>query len=230
MTAAAVGAAAPERRLTKGERTRQHLLAAGRTVLEQHGYHGLKVTDVAKAAGVSAGVFYIYFKDKDALSLAVFAQLVEEAVSTIFAGPVPDEPFAAILDANRRYIGLILDGGGLMRAITQMLDQLPEARRLWLDINGRVAQGVASDLERRDAGALVSSEARLFTAHAGQAMIDGILLSLVAYRHPDLSAVAMDRERLVQAISVLWFRLLHGHSPPRALCPAADDFLPAGAP
>ncbi|MFN3592073.1 MAG: TetR/AcrR family transcriptional regulator [Thermaurantiacus sp.] len=217
----------PGQKLTKGERTRLQLMASGRLLMEKHGYHGLKVTEVAREAGLSAGVFYIYFKDKDALALAIFGQLVEEAVATIFGSPAPADPFEAILDANRRYIGLILDGGGLMRAIMQMLDQLPEARRLWFEMNGRVARRVAAALERREPDAIAGAEARLFTAHVAQAMIDTILMNLVSYRNPDLTSVADDRERLVQATSVLWFRLLYGRSPTPQQCPAAIDFLPA---
>jgi AcrR family transcriptional regulator len=216
-------------RVTKGERTRRNLMATARRILEDVGYHDMKVTEVAREAGVSAGVFYIYFKDKEALALAVFAEAIDEGIEGVFSEPAPSDPFLAIVETNRRYCNLILGGGGLMRAIAQILDQLPEARALWLAMNSRVARRVATALERREPGAIAGEQARVFTAHAAQAMIDMLLLNLVSYRNADIAAVADDRERLVEALSILWFRLLHGRSPDPGLCRFATDFLPTAA-
>lgn len=50
-----------------GMQTRAAVLEAGHQVFVERGYYGTRVDDVAKAAGVSHGVFYRYFKNKNHL-------------------------------------------------------------------------------------------------------------------------------------------------------------------
>ncbi|MCC6848122.1 MAG: TetR family transcriptional regulator C-terminal domain-containing protein [Deltaproteobacteria bacterium] len=55
-------------------RTRSRLLAAAKRLLATRGLHGTKIADIAAAADVGTGTFYLYFPTKDAL----FADLVRE--------------------------------------------------------------------------------------------------------------------------------------------------------
>ncbi len=55
-------------------RTRSRLLAAAKRLLATKGLHATKITDIAAAADVGTGTFYLYFPTKDAL----FADLVRE--------------------------------------------------------------------------------------------------------------------------------------------------------
>jgi len=56
--------------------TRARLLAGGRALFAEHGLHGVTSHDIARAAGVAAGTFYLHFSDKQAL----FREIVYEAV------------------------------------------------------------------------------------------------------------------------------------------------------
>jgi AcrR family transcriptional regulator len=56
------------------EKTKQELLAAARRVLAEKGYHNAKIIDIAAAADIGVGTFYLYYPTKDAL----FLELVEE--------------------------------------------------------------------------------------------------------------------------------------------------------
>src|SRR5690242_7186298 len=58
------------------ERTRHDLLAAATRVLAERGFHRTKVADIAAAADVGVGTFYLHFPDKEAL----FDAVVEETV------------------------------------------------------------------------------------------------------------------------------------------------------
>jgi AcrR family transcriptional regulator len=57
-----------------GMQTRAAVLEAGHQVYVQRGYYGTRVDDIADAAGVSHGVFYRYFKNKDELFRLLAAQ------------------------------------------------------------------------------------------------------------------------------------------------------------
>jgi AcrR family transcriptional regulator len=61
------------------EKTRQELLAAARKVLAKKGYHNAKIIDIATAADIGVGTFYLYYPTKDAL----FLELVEETAGLL---------------------------------------------------------------------------------------------------------------------------------------------------
>jgi AcrR family transcriptional regulator len=57
--------------------TRAAVLEAGHKVYAERGYHGTRVDDIVSAAGVSHGVFYRYFKNKDELFRLLAAQAAQ---------------------------------------------------------------------------------------------------------------------------------------------------------
>lgn len=61
------------------EQTARHLLEAARAVLATKGYHGTKIVDIARAARVGVGTFYLYYPTKEAL----FLELVEDTVARL---------------------------------------------------------------------------------------------------------------------------------------------------
>jgi AcrR family transcriptional regulator len=211
---------------SKGERTRQRLLDTARALLERDGYHAMRITDIAADAGLSTGVFYIYFSDKDALVLEIFRAACKEAIGSVYAERAPAGDFAAVLHTLRIYINIMLGNSGMVRAIVQILDQLPAARAIWLDMNSLVARRIAAGMAHRAPDAMRSDAARLITAHAAQAMVDSMLLSIASYDNSDLRDIARNREQLAQTLSVLWYRLFYGTSPDPAEAPLAQDFLP----
>jgi AcrR family transcriptional regulator len=50
--------------LTKGERTRLHLLEVAERVFGEKGYHDASVSEITSEAGVANGTFYVYFPSK----------------------------------------------------------------------------------------------------------------------------------------------------------------------
>ena len=69
------------------------ILAAARRLFAQQGFHSTKMSDIAKAVGVSQGTIYHYFSSKDDLFMSMFstwAEQLEEAVTGL-----PDVPLSA---------------------------------------------------------------------------------------------------------------------------------------
>lgn len=71
--------AKPDRRADRRARTAQELVAAAQRVLAAKGYHGAKIADIAREAGVGVGTFYLYYPTKE----AVFLELVEVAATQL---------------------------------------------------------------------------------------------------------------------------------------------------
>jgi AcrR family transcriptional regulator len=65
------------------------LMESGRDVFVTRGYHGTRVDDLVSAAGVSRGVFYRYFQDKDHLAAALTVRAMRTVSSALVEIPDP---------------------------------------------------------------------------------------------------------------------------------------------
>lgn len=109
---AAVPSARADRR--KAE-SRQRLLAAARKLFIEHGYHATRPQDIARAADVGYGTFYLHFADKRDCFLAFAAAAQAELaafVSARLAGIEGVEPqlrvlLEALLDYAERNPGVL---------------------------------------------------------------------------------------------------------------------------
>ncbi len=77
-------------------KTRNQLLQAAKRLLATKGFHGTKIADIAAAADVGTGTFYLYFPTKDAL----FADLVRE--TAVAASEAIGAAKAAVTDPRER--------------------------------------------------------------------------------------------------------------------------------
>lgn len=58
----------------KDIKKRKRILEAATTAIAKKGYHGTKIADVAKLAGVADGTIYLYFKNKDEILLTILSE------------------------------------------------------------------------------------------------------------------------------------------------------------
>jgi len=82
------GTPAQDRELrAQGRETVRRLLEAGMVEFEERGFHGVRVDDVVRRAGISHGTFYLYFSNKEDL----FKALLKDALHDmeIVAGDFP---------------------------------------------------------------------------------------------------------------------------------------------
>jgi AcrR family transcriptional regulator len=85
MKKASSTAVARTRFARRRERTRQDLLDAATGVLAEKGLHETKVSDIAAAADVGVGTFYLHFQTKEALFDAVVEDTVTRLKATVDA-------------------------------------------------------------------------------------------------------------------------------------------------
>jgi AcrR family transcriptional regulator len=82
-------------------RTRRDLLTAATKVLAKKGFHETKISDIATAADVGVGTFYLHFPDKESLFDAVVDETVTRLKATIDeARGAETSPLAAVRAAN----------------------------------------------------------------------------------------------------------------------------------
>lgn len=68
--------------LSKGERTRQRIVAAAAPIFNRHGYEGSSLTDLMAATGLGKGGIYRHFSSKEELAAEAFDYTWEAAWKT----------------------------------------------------------------------------------------------------------------------------------------------------
>ncbi len=198
---------------TKGQRTREGLKIAAAKVLEQKGYHALRIVDVTKTAGVAEGSFYVYFRDKTDVTLAVLTTLLEDFFSVNLSSEDDDGPFDTIRRANRRWLAICRSNSGLMRCMLQVGDEDATFAQLARSINQGWYQRIASSVLRRFPKGAIDEKAVLLVAYMLGAMMDDIARKLFIY--PDeglldlLKSAGADDVTVADVASVLWVRQLY---------------------
>ncbi len=142
------GASTPASGLTRGERTRARLLAAGGQVFAERGYHSARVDDVVRLAKTSHGTFYTYFSSKEALFDALVEEVAERLAAVVDELPTISNSVAGRAELRRwltRYVALSRESGAIVQAWTEAeLSGRPVGRRGGLDLGG-----LAATLEQR---------------------------------------------------------------------------------
>ena len=149
-SASAAAARASNRFERRRERTRQELLAAATRVLAEKGVDRTKITDIAAAADVGVGTFYLHFPDKEALFDAVVEETVRRLKATVDAAREKARgPLAKIQAANRAFFRFARDNREVFKIVfghaAAYNDLIRRAQTLFIaDIEKEIREGIAS--------------------------------------------------------------------------------------
>ncbi len=109
---------------------RRAILHAAVRVFAAKGYHGCRIADVARQAGVAYGLVYHYFRNKDELLESVFAEqwtIFIEALRAIAAGPgTAAEHLAAVC---RFVLDVLRTAPDAVRVLTLEVGHRPDGLR-----------------------------------------------------------------------------------------------------
>jgi AcrR family transcriptional regulator len=86
----------------RSRQTKEKIIQAAIQLFQERGYEKTTSNDVAAAAGVSVGSFYVYFTDKRQLLLTIFDRLADELFKNIFDGMRPEHLFDSELRSRIR--------------------------------------------------------------------------------------------------------------------------------
>lgn len=202
------------KKLTKGARTRLRLMSAAARVMEEVGFHGMRVSDVCGNAGVSQGTFYLYFRDKTEIASAVLVDFNERGLELLRRQGPRDRAWDAILESVRIMARLYRLNPGLTRCLFQISDDTPEFGEILRRFNAVWLRSVARSMARRcgldeSAGAMP-----LFASYALAAMVDQFLVQLYVTRDPQVVALVENEDHAVEALAALWYRAAYRADPP----------------
>lgn len=132
------------------EKTRQELLVAAGRVLADKGFHDAKITDIATAADVGVGTFYLHFATKDAL----FDALVDDAIQRLkdavdAARHATHDPVERMKRANGAFCRFAQDNRQVFRIVfghpAAHHEAIRRAQDLFAaDVEENIRQGIAA--------------------------------------------------------------------------------------
>jgi AcrR family transcriptional regulator len=116
-----------------GNRVFTALVASGRQVFVDRGYHNTRVDDLATAAGVSHGAFYRYFDNKEQLARLLTARALRAIGSVVLEMPQVSAHDGEGANASlrrwlRRYNAAQVDEAAMLRVWLDAKVQVPELR------------------------------------------------------------------------------------------------------
>jgi AcrR family transcriptional regulator len=86
----------------RSKQTKEKITQAAILLFQERGYEKTTSNDIAAAAGVSVGSFYVYFTDKRQLMLTIFDRLADEMFKHAFDSLKPELLFDSELRAGIR--------------------------------------------------------------------------------------------------------------------------------
>jgi AcrR family transcriptional regulator len=189
----------------RGRRTRENLLAAGRTVFEQRGYANTRMSDIATAAGVSHGTVYTWFDDKEALLRALVDDIVTEVFAALAIGDEVPEPEQRMLEANRRYLAAYRRHGRMLEVVEEAAATDARYRDALAGVRRDHVARVTHDIERlQKAGVAERDVDPAVAAGALCAMVEGF--GRHWYGRGEQAASTHDDETAVETLTRLWAR------------------------
>lgn len=101
------------------ERIRERLLAAGRELFSRYGLRKTTVEELARAAGIAKGTFYLFFPSKEALYAEVLLSVIPDMVKSLLGRSfgVTDDVREALFLYQKELVRLI-EEDEVVRAIT----------------------------------------------------------------------------------------------------------------
>jgi AcrR family transcriptional regulator len=189
----------------RGRRTRDNLLAAGRTVFEQRGYANTRMSDIATAASVSHGTVYTWFDDKEALLRALVDDIVTEVFAALAIGDEVPEPEQRMLEANRRYLAAYRRHGRMLEVVEEAAATDSRYRDALAGVRRDHVARVTHDIERlQRAGVAENDVDAAVAAGALCAMVEGF--GRHWYGRGEQAASSHDDETAVETLTRLWAR------------------------
>jgi len=221
--------AAPKRALAaKQERSRQlrdRVIDRGRVLVEQGGFAGTSMAEIARAAGCSVGALYYRFPDKDALFDCVIEQATSSALETIRAKAAAGRyrlstTAKAVHAVIEDFADFIQDNQGMIRVVYQ---RALEESRYWAVVRttgfamGSIWTAAILDSSDRPGDPQFRRQVRIALAHVTGVLTYAALVSEAAGSH-------LSREEQIHWLALVATQIIE--APPFQNTPPAQPEKP----
>jgi len=115
---------------------RRQIVHGARKVFLSRGFDAASMGDIAKEAGVSKGTLYVYFKDKEALFVAIVEQECCTHAESTFSLDPADRDVAAVLNrTGAEFVRFLCSPGKAdsLRIVIAIAERMPEIGRTFYE-------------------------------------------------------------------------------------------------
>jgi AcrR family transcriptional regulator len=129
---------------TEDSAKRRQIVDGARTVFLAQGFDAASMGEIARAAGVSKGTLYVYFKDKDELFKAIAAkECVFQAEGIFQFDPADPDVEAVLTRVCSGFVKKLCEPGrqSSLRAVIAIADRMPEIGRMFYQTGPTVGIG-----------------------------------------------------------------------------------------
>ncbi len=164
------------------EETRRSLLTAATKIFMKRGFAGTRMADIAREAGLSHGLTYHYFPNKDAVFIATIETSMESALHMIQAAMTNSQQRP--VERLRSVCALMLEGARenpgyplvMLQAVSSAATP-PEARAVLRRLSRRTATTLAKLIKDAQRARQIGEEDPVVLARVVLAMISGLAAS-----------------------------------------------------
>jgi len=214
---AAVTAAGPTRALRgrravrpSGDDREQAILATAERLLQERGFAGISVDDLARGAGISRPTFYFYFKSKESVLLSLMEPVIARADSE-FDGAVqrpPADPRRIWRNGIKAFFTAFESRRALACAAAEALATSSELRSMWSRFMQKwIDQTAALITAERVRGAAPETIPAADLATSLNQMNERTMMAALSAETP-----AVDADRVVDTLTHIWVTSIYGES------------------
>jgi AcrR family transcriptional regulator len=201
----------------KGQKTRQHLLAAARRVIKRDGFVALRMADVAAEAKTSLGGLYRYFENKDDLFLSLIGDIHKDLYEASRARKhsFRADPLATLRESNEGYLIHYYANRDIMRAFIEATTVDSRVCKMWWWMRQRHIDRFVAALKRDfNITEVEGISTRIITEALASAVEQS---AYVWYARERLNAVLVPVETAAEVLARIWYRAIWGENEPRAM-------------
>ena len=180
------------KRAAQAEATREHLLATAREVFSERGFHNTSVGAITGAAKTAHGTFYLYFRNKEDVFIAVVQGVVLEMYDTMTLDR-PDGRGRDYLDrALRNLMKAYVKHAGIWRCLLEAVFMNPAIEAMWREMRAGFINQMAKAIVVYQEKGSVRDVDPLIAANAVAAMFEWTATTSFVLRMPPVDDVDLD--------------------------------------
>lgn len=199
--------------LSKGQRTQIKLKIGVALALQDLPYQVMRVADITTAADISYGLFYHYYKDKQAATIDVLAEFLEHLEKEYREIHGGTDEYDSLYQPNLFYLDVNRRNAGIVRACLTVSEEVESFQTTWVELIDRWHRRMAYAIRRTKGKADRFLPDDELIAYCLGGMIDQLCRQVYAQQNPFVSRLVTDTEHLAETVSIMWYRVIYGRNP-----------------
>ncbi|HRG38322.1 MAG TPA: TetR/AcrR family transcriptional regulator [Bacteroidia bacterium] len=163
------------------EESKTKIIAVALQLFSKKGFENTSISDIAKAAGISKGLTYNYFKSKDELLEATLLFILRNVVEVLEKGQLLTDPFKRLeffIRTNFELLKKEPDFWKMFIVLSLQLDKKSKAAKILKDYWGRLFENAINIFKE------MGHENYLEMAYQYGAMMDGLSMQYILLNDP----------------------------------------------